>query len=266
MRSGSAGRVRPSDRAASEHLRDIARPGPLSGSGTKDDPYHVEDVDVAIDLLSKDKHIFFQRPDEVATLLDRLHDVVQEAVAKGDDAPPYNLCRVSVPGTSIFCCKHRGIPRLQMPQLTGIPASGSLAATDRSLPRSKKGKVDLTGRFLDHLEAQGYNIGREKRLASHLRVTQEELDGKKVARKMRELDELENVPKSARKSLKPIIVTSDGHIVDGHHGWAVQVGRSLRGDKNLKVRVITIDADILDVLDQGREFCDAMGMPRKDIG
>ena len=121
------------------------------GTGTKEDPIVTSDAAEAAKALSEDKFVQLNQPDEVATLLDELAANVAEAKKLGEDAPSYNLCNVSVPGTNLFCVESKGIPRIKMPQLGGTPLPGSPAAA----LAGPDGTVDLSQQFREMLVANG---------------------------------------------------------------------------------------------------------------
>lgn len=79
-------------------------PGVDSGSGTKEDPLRVSDMSTAVKLLGDGKyHIQLNRPDEVATLLDKVREETAKFKERGEKEPVFNLCLVSVPGSNLFC-------------------------------------------------------------------------------------------------------------------------------------------------------------------
>lgn len=89
--------------------RETLPEGVQSGSGTKEDPYVTDDVDVAAKLIIDDqdtpekeaRYVRLNQPQQVSTLLDKMKEMVDDAKAKGEKAPLYDLCRVSVPGSTL---------------------------------------------------------------------------------------------------------------------------------------------------------------------
>lgn len=78
--------------------------GKKDATGELNDPIDCGgDVLKAAAALSEGKHVRLNRVDEVGTLLDELNKVVAEAIEKGEDAPVFDLCKVSVPKTNLFC-------------------------------------------------------------------------------------------------------------------------------------------------------------------
>ena len=53
-----------------------------------------------------------------------------------DGEEVYNLCKVTVPGTNLYCDDNKGIPREKMPQLKSVPEPGSKAD---KLPKNDDG-------------------------------------------------------------------------------------------------------------------------------
>ena len=229
-------------------------PGVDSGSGTKEDPLRVSDMSTAVKLLGDGKyHIQLNRPDEVATLLDKVREETAKFKERGEKEPVFNLCLVSVPGANLYCADSVGYDRIRMPQLsTANPVPGSYAD---SLPRNGKGEVDLTEDFLKWLEeVKGIKVKRGTKVyASHLRASQAELRGGKVTGMMEGM-------KAGKVPPGVISQTSDGYIIDGHHRWAANVGLSM-GGSNPVMETNTIDADIVTILALANQFASDMGSP-----
>lgn len=240
--------------APQSHLRSVddvhKMDGVGGGTGTEKDPFMVSDMGTAVALLGDGQyHVRLSRPEEVATLLDEMAQVAKVAKDKGDDAPTFDLCKLSVPKTNVFCAKSQGYPRIEMPQLaTREPVKGSPA--DR-MKRDKDGSVDLGPLFLRHLEDdKGVTSRVTTKQASHLRASQNELNGSKVSSIMQK-----GAPDGT------IFVTSDGYVVDGHHRWAAAVGQSYKKGSDVDLAVTEIDADILTVLKWAVDFTTEMGSP-----
>ena len=75
---------------------------------------------------------------QISTIIDKLADLGKQAKEKGEKAPNFNLCQVSVPGTNLYCDGNKGIPREDMPQFKGTPEPGSPAD---KLPKDKNGEL-----------------------------------------------------------------------------------------------------------------------------
>jgi hypothetical protein len=239
----------------------------VTGNGTPDDPFVVSDVDVAARLLARGGvSITLADPSSkengVGTLLDKLDELVQEAKAKGEKAPTYDLCRVMVPQTNLFCAGSIGRDRVEMPQLaTNSPTPGSLAD---GLPRNEAGWVELvnlgdSSPFVEFLRANGVNVDSQAMVrASWMRASQRELNGGKVAIELNQSVEV------GKESLGAVVVTKDGYIVDGHHRWAAMASNGYQTGTDPEMPVVMIDMSITDVLDQSVVYSAAMGIPAAD--
>lgn len=228
----------------------------VKGVGSQADPYRCkDDIKLAAKLLSEGHHIRLKQPDQVATLLDKMHKMVWEAVEKGEKAPKFDLCNVSAAGTNLFCQDSKGIPRVDMPQMKGIAEPGSKA---HAMGVDKKGEADLSKAFIDHMKSQGIKTEKTDVRASHLRASQGEIVGSKIAKMVTEA-------KAGMRDLrdKPIFVTKDNYVVDGHHHWAALVGLGSAKGKDFKVPVYKLDCDIGKALSMANAYTKSMGLRSK---
>lgn len=193
---------------------------------------------------------------KVVALLDNLKKMTDEAISKGESAPNYDLCKVSVPGTNLFCQVSLDIPRQDMPQLKGFATPGSPAD---KLPKDSKGEVDTEQLFKKALEKSGTKMFRKKIDASTLKATQSELVGSKVAGMTSALKKDPNNPGITA----PIFVSKDGYILDGHHRWAAQVGLSLNEDQPVMMDVVEVDMDAKQLVNFTNKFCTSIGIKQK---
>jgi hypothetical protein len=236
----------------------IKREGRPDGTGTVDDPIEVgDDLTRAAQLLADGKHVRLDQTEQVATLVDKLRELVEHARARGEKAPVYDLCRVSVPGTNLFCKQSKGIPRIKMPQFRGDDVRpGSPAEAFRG----PNGKANIEQPFRDALAAMGIPTRLTTIPASHLRASQNELDGGKVSQLVEGIE-------SGRVKEQPIFVTRDNYIIDGHHRWAGQVAVDTRdgrlGDVMMPVEVV--DLDIGAALDYANAFMKVMGLASQSV-
>ena len=243
---------------AAGELKKISREGRPDASGTEADPIDVgDDVELAHKLLSEGKHVRMKDEMAVSTLLDKLHETVKDAEAKGESAPEYDLCKVSVPGTNLFCVESKGIPRVKMPQFKGTPVPGSFADTRKN----SKGEGDVEPEFRELLAELGISTEIKTVKANELRASQDNLDGVKVtgmAQAMRE----GKIPDA------PIFVTKDGYILDGHHRWAAKVATDLDDGKSgdMEMPVEVIDAEIGYLIDLANGFTEMAGIKPKGLG
>lgn len=227
-----------------------------SGAGTKDDPIRTGDVEVAQKALAEGKYVELDSPRQVSTLLDKLKATVDDAVAKGEKAPNYDLCKVSVPKTNLFCQQSIGIPRAQMPQLKGRPEPGTPADF---LPKNAKGEVDLSAGFRDYMTAKGYPVHPDRVGAEYLKASQTELEGGKVVG-------IAAAMRAGRIPEESIFVSNDDYIVDGHHRWAAVVANEYIQGQSLTMPVNVIDAPITTVLREANDYAATMGLPQVAFG
>lgn len=207
-------------------------------------------------LLGEGKAVRLKSTRQVAVLLDELAAIVADAESRGEKAPNYDLCKVTVENTSLFCVESKGIPRIQMPQLKGIPEAGTRAD---KLPKDKKGEVDLTAGFLKHLQKGGYKTTDTEENAAFLKASQNELNGAKVAGMVKWMRGGGDPNSTSR-----MLVSEDNYIVDGHHRWAATVGLDAEDGRlgNDKAIPITkIDIDIIKLLREAVLYANNQGIP-----
>lgn len=237
----------------------VGKRGTGLSKGTADDPINVAgNVQLAAKYLAEGKHVRLNRIDEVGTLLDELRKVVEDMKAKGEKAPNYDLCKVSVPKTNLFCAESKGVPRLKMPQLGGFPEQGSRAD---ALPKKPNGKVNVTDQFREAVKKHGVSSRQTTVRASFLKASQAELDGPKVAEMMHAIEQGKIKP-------APIFVTRDGYIIDGHHRWAANVGTDTRDNKlgDVEMPVEMLDMEIGEALDFANAFSSDFGIKPRGLG
>lgn len=173
------------------------------------------------------------KENDAPTVLVALKLMADDAVSKDNPTfKNYDLCSISIEGTNLFCQKHKGIERLDMPQFIGKPAAESWAALN--LTPNEKGEVNATDKFISWIQEQTIKKdGRQQKItinapeaiaASKLKATQQELEGKKVAGMWWAL---EQDPKNPAITA-PIFISEDNYIIDGHHRWAAIVGTAFK--------------------------------------
>lgn len=135
---------------------------------------------------------------------------------------PWKEPRTPRPDVKRLLAGGLGIPRPDMPQI----------------------RSDLVPKFLETLSSMGVGHRRQEVRARDLRPTQLTLHVQKIRDQMaRPLEDI---------AAKPIIVSSDGHVLDGHHRWAAL--RTL--DPDSRVRAIVVDLPIRKLLDAANAFED----------
>ena len=199
----------------------------------KDGVIHTPNVEDAARALHEGKKVNLDQPAKVSVLLNKLGSVTKEMIEKGEKAPTFDLCNVTVSGTNLFCVESKGIPRVEMPQI----------------PEGKEED------FIKHLASKGYKTEVGQTFAAHIRATQNELNGGKVAgiaKAMRE-EGFKNIP---------LFVSKDNYVLDGHHRWAAEIGNDtidgiLANDKQMAVR--RVDATITQLLEEADIFTEGKG-------
>lgn len=238
-----------------------AKPGGAGGARPR--IIRVDTVREAIPLILAGKSVELRRTRQVNTLLTRLGRMALEAARLGQKAPDYDLCKVSVRGTNLFCADRLrtaadpdGVPRLKMPQFKGEPVPGTRAA---ALTPNRRGRVDGSAAFLDHLTSLGIASEKTKIRTSKLKASQAELSGPRVAGLMTSGD---FDPRQAR-----IFVSRDHYIIDGHHRWAAAVGLDAKDGRlgDVKMKVYKIDAPIAEILHVATTWTAAFGLKGRGV-
>jgi len=181
-----------------------------------------------------------------------------------------DLCKVSVPGSNLFCGGNKGIPRHEMPQLKSKPKPGGKAdqmVKAGILEKDENGEVNTEELFLQKIEKEA-PVERVK--VTDLKATQNQLVGKKVSLFLNQLQNGDPDSDFTKKLKEPIIVsrdpeTGERYIVDGHHRWAALVAQDIAngGDGDIEMDVKEIDTPIEELIDQSNEFTKEMGLETK---
>ena len=193
----------------------------------------------------------------VSMKIDQLAKAADEAKAKGEKAPNFNLCDITIPGTNLYCKGNKGIPREDMPQFKGYAKPGSIAD---KLPKNNDGEVDTESQFKVLLKRNGVAVSEPQEVpADQLKATQTELVGAKVAGMTKALETEPNHPKITA----PIYVSNDGYVLDGHHRWAAVTSSAVASGKPAMMNVRVIDMPIKDLVKISNEFADQIGIQQK---
>jgi len=199
----------------------------------KDGVIHTSNVYDAQRALYEDREVELEQPKQVATLIQELGRVAMQMQKQGKAAPFFDLCKVTVKGTNLFCAETKGIPRVEMPQMD-------------------KAQTIL---FIKHLEDKGYKIEKGKEKATNLRATQNQLNGAKVALNM---DKYVTTGKGPRR----IIVSRSDYVLDGHHKWAAKIGLDAADNKlsnDTKLDIWRVDISITKLLKEAQAFTGGKG-------
>ena len=193
----------------------------------------------------------------VSMKIDQLAKAADDAKAKGEKAPNFNLCDITIPGTNLYCKGNKGIPREDMPQFKGYAKPGSIAD---KLPKNSDGEVDTEAQFKVLLKRNGVAVSEPQEVpADQLKATQTELVGAKVAGMTKALETEPNHPKITA----PIYVSNDGYVLDGHHRWAAVTSSAVASGKPAMMNVRVIDMPIKDLVKISNDFADQIGIQQK---
>lgn len=205
------------------------------------------DLEKTLKVVAKDN-------DPVAVLL-TLKLIIDEAVKKGEKAPNFNLCQISIPNTNLFCKVNKGIRRIKMPQLVGVPRPGSKADL---LPHNEQGQVDAIEQFKEFLQDHGYILTFKRIPAEDLKATQNEIIGTKAAALWWVLKKNPQDPGIRA----PIFISEDNYILDGHHRWAAVVGIDFEDGQlgNVYMNTIQVNAPIEELVGLANTFVDEFGI------
>lgn len=245
---GGSGGASASDKATSKKIG-AASDSKHVGSSTKlgsgyskdakleDGVIKTSNVNDAVRALYEGRKVELKQPRQVATLVDKLGKITADMVKKGEKAPVFDLCNVSVKGSNLFCAESKGIPRVKMPQL------------DR----------EQTKKFIKYLKNEGYATQKTRELSDHLRATQNQLDGAKVATVVKKITD--NPDKKKR-----LIVSRDNYILDGHHHWAADIYQAAKADDLFEheTKITRVDIDIITLLEEADKFTGGKG--KKGVG
>jgi SPP1 gp7 family putative phage head morphogenesis protein len=224
-----------------------------------DGTVYTNNVVDAVKALWDGRDVDLSQPRQVSVLLDRLAQVSRDMERAGEDAPNFNLCRVTIEGTSLFCADGGpDYPRIQMPQLKGEPIPGTFANT---LQPDARGEVDISSYFKEYLVGKGYKVDNGEEFASYLKASQNELNGAKVG-------ELAHIERTTGLDDARLFISRDNYILDGHHRWAAMVGVDFDDNHpgDIKLDIARVDTDIVTLLQEARDFAGEKGIPQVAVG
>ena len=189
-----------------------------------------------------------------------------EAEVKKNQKPTYNLCKVSLPNSNLFCSGNKGIPRKDMPQFKGEPREGTQAWD--VLQKAKETdptatEADGEPYFRQMLADKGIKVTDADVPSESLKATQTELVGDKVLGMKSVLDAGPSHP-SYKKMTAPLYVSKDGYVVDGHHRWAAITAYNMEHPDNpLPLKTMIIDQNIDEAIETSNEFASEFGVAAK---
>jgi len=145
-----------------------------------------------------------------------------------------------------------GVDRAGMPQITGTLADGRYAGSAEMMPK-----------FLDHLKAAGIKVTHERVPAGTLKPTQTTGDMRAVR------GIAGSLAAGDLADTKPVLVSSDGRVVDGHHQWAAHLLGESQGTRTGSAPgepVIRADLPAGELMDQARQFAKNQGIQNRKTG
>jgi hypothetical protein len=153
---------------------------------------------------------------------------------------PIDMTLVTVDGSHMFSeMRANGRSRVEMPQIPGKfhPA------------------------FEEHLRELGVTMTPETIDPRELHGTQSELDGQAVG----------NMIQSYRDggfnfTSKPLVVSSDNRILDGHHRWAAAAIESAACGGCIEMPIMRVDLPMSELLHVADDFVDSLGIVRQGHG
>lgn len=202
---------------------------------------------------------------QLSLKMDELAKLVDAAATK-EEKDSIDACVVTIPGTSLFCGDDLDIPRVEMPQFKGKARPGSDAD---KLPKNKDNEVDGEAFFQKFLKDSNIkvNSGEDGKGVEvppdRMKATQRDMQASKILGMMKGLEEDPENPNLTA----PIMVSSDGYILDGHHRWAAMVAYNAKNpDKPIPLKATIIDKPIKELVPIANKFADGMGIEKKSVG
>lgn len=161
---------------------------------------------------------------------------IKEGIKKGAD-----ICKLN----PAVCEENLGLTRDKMPQIEGEKSVKQMLASDNALDRKKGQAMVQAGAdpesdktvlqlMIDHLQTNGVKTSAQEVSVGELLATQAEIKAEKV------YGMADSYLKGKFPSITDsVVVSRDGHILDGHHRWAALL--TIDPSKKMKVKVIDMD-------------------------
>jgi hypothetical protein len=153
-----------------------------------------------------------------------------------------------VDGDTVNYEGHMGIDRADMPQLSGM-VNGQYRPSR-----------EMTPKFLQQLRDQGVKVEAKRVPAESLKPTQTAGDRPTIRRIA---DQLKS---GQEKNTKPIVVSSDNRVLDGHHNWAARVLADRETGQQHDMPVHQVDMPMDQLLDEARQFGAKHGIASRGLG
>ena len=149
-------------------------------------------------------------------------------------------------GSTVHYHGSLGISRADMPQLSG------------TVRGTYQGSAEVGPKFTEHLRSQGISVTGESVPASSLKPTQADGDMRVIR----------GIAGSLERggAVKPVFVSSDGRVLDGHHTWAARVLAGRERPELGMIRVLRAGVPIRALLAEAARFGAAEGIARRASG
>lgn len=175
--------------------------------------------------------------------IERAHDIAKKVKAGIDSAA--DVCKLSPP----VCTGNLGIPRDQMPQISEKSVKEMLASDDPEERKKGQAAVDVGAdpnddtpifdQLLSNLKKEGVKVSKESIEVGKLKATQREIKAGKTYGMADAYLKGKFKPQDAE-----ILISSDNHILDGHHRYAALITAS----PDVKMKVTRVDMPMKEFL------------------
>lgn len=195
---------------------------------------HLKDYNLSIVGDNKERAVYISKK-------------MQEGIHKTED-----ICKLSPP----VCEGNLGISRDNMPQVMDKSVPELLASKDEAEQKKGKAAVDagadpkdkrpIMNQLLDSFKKKGVKVEKKKIAVGNLKATQKEIKAGKTFGMADSYFKGKFDPAADTE----IVVSSDGHILDGHHRWAAL----LVSDPDRKMSCIQVDIPMREFLKKSLDF------------
>jgi len=194
---------------------------------------------------------------DIKAKLKWLSDRVEKGIKEAAD-----ICEMKPP----VCQENMGITRDHMPQIMDKSVKDLLASKKEGDRKKGQAAVDAGANpdedrsvmtvLMDDLKSEGVKISDEKVPVGNLRATQQEIKADKTYGMANAY--LEGNEGLLKAMGNPIIISSDNHILDGHHRYSAM----LTADPSYEMNVVRVDMPMKEFLTRSHE---QPGVFRADI-
>lgn len=173
-----------------------------------------------------------------------------EVLARAQDAATMHrlgIGDVDHDGKTLHYAGSLGIDRGDMPQLSGM-VNGQYRSS-----------AEMTPQFLDQLRSKGIGVTDRNMDAAELKPTQTTGDPTKIR-------QMADRFKTGQSTSKPIVISSDNHVLDGHHNWAGQRLADAETGVAHPMPVHQVNLPMSKLLDEARSFAAQHGLENRKQG